>query len=210
MHLDDGGHGLGIGKLDVVEEAAAQERIRQLLLVVRGDDDDRPVAGGDCLARLVDVELHAIELLQEVVRELDVGLVDLVDEQDRAPLHLERVPELAAADVVADVLDSLVAELPVAQTRDRVVLVKTLLGLGRRFDVPLDDGCAKRLRNLERELSFARARLTFDEEGPLERDRGVDGDLEIVGRHIAPRPVKLPCRRLGHRFLILHRLGAGH
>jgi hypothetical protein len=31
---------------------------------------------------LVDVELHPIELLQQVVREFDVRLVDLVDQQD--------------------------------------------------------------------------------------------------------------------------------
>jgi hypothetical protein len=40
--------------------------------------------GFDRLAGLVDMELHPVELLQEVVRELDVGLVDLVDQQDRA------------------------------------------------------------------------------------------------------------------------------
>ena len=41
MDLDDPRHGLSVGKLDVVEEAAAQEGVRQLLLVVGGDDDDR-------------------------------------------------------------------------------------------------------------------------------------------------------------------------
>jgi hypothetical protein len=35
------------------------------------------------LARLVDVELHPVELAQQVVGELDVGLVDLVDQQHR-------------------------------------------------------------------------------------------------------------------------------
>ena len=44
---------------------------------------------GRCVAlmvssRLVDVELHAVELLQQVVGELDVGLVDLVDQQHGA------------------------------------------------------------------------------------------------------------------------------
>ena len=38
----------------------------------------------DGLVGLVDVEFHPIEFLQEVVRELDVGLVDLVDQQDWA------------------------------------------------------------------------------------------------------------------------------
>ena len=36
-------HRLLVGEADVVEEAAAQEGVRQFLLVVRGDDDDRPV-----------------------------------------------------------------------------------------------------------------------------------------------------------------------
>src|SRR5688572_26026978 len=109
MHLDDAVHGLGVGELDVVEEAAAQKGVRQLLLVVRGDDDDRAPLRAHRLAGLVDVELHAVELEQEVVRELDVGLVDLVDEEHRPRLGGEGVPELAALDVVADVGDARVA-----------------------------------------------------------------------------------------------------
>ena len=35
-------------------------------------------------AGLVDMELHAVELVQQVVGKLDVGLVDLVDQQHRA------------------------------------------------------------------------------------------------------------------------------
>src|SRR5690606_17105234 len=108
----------------------------QLLLVVRGDDDDGPAPRPDGLARLVDVELHAVELLQQVVRELDIGLVDLVDEEDRADLHLEGLPELAAPDVVADVLDARIAELAIAQTTDGIVLVEALMGLGGRLYVP--------------------------------------------------------------------------
>ena len=64
-----------------MEEAAAQERVRQLLLVVARDHDDRALTRLDELARLVDEELHPVELEQQVVRELDVGLVDLVDQQ---------------------------------------------------------------------------------------------------------------------------------
>jgi hypothetical protein len=43
VHVDDLLHRLGVGELDVVEEAAAQERVGQLLLVVRGDEDERPM-----------------------------------------------------------------------------------------------------------------------------------------------------------------------
>ena len=38
-------HGLGIGEADVVEEAAAQERVGQFLLVVRRDHHDRALGG---------------------------------------------------------------------------------------------------------------------------------------------------------------------
>ena len=76
--------------------------------------------------RLVDMELHPIELLQEVVGEFDVGLVDLVDQQHRQLGRGERLPQLAALDVVADVVDALVAELAVAQAGDRVIFVEAL------------------------------------------------------------------------------------
>ena len=82
MDVDDRLHRLAVGELDVVEEAAAQERVGQFLFVVRGDDDDRAFDGLHRFAGLVDVELHPIEFLQQVVRKLDVGLVDLVDQQD--------------------------------------------------------------------------------------------------------------------------------
>src|SRR5581483_3298345 len=45
MRFDDGPHRLDVGKPDVVEETAAQERVRQLFLIVRGDDDNRPARG---------------------------------------------------------------------------------------------------------------------------------------------------------------------
>ena len=63
----------------------------------------RPVPGLDQLARLVDVELHAVEFAQQVVRELDVGLVDLVDQQRHRLLGREGLPQHALDDVVADV-----------------------------------------------------------------------------------------------------------
>ena len=140
MHADDARHGLGVGKADEVEEAPAQERVRQLLLVVAGDDHDRAHACLDELTRLVDPELHAVEFEQQVVWKLDVGLVDLVDQQHSLLLRRKRLPELATDDVVADVVDLRVAELRVAQTRDRVVLIQPVLRLRRRLDVPAKSG----------------------------------------------------------------------
>ena len=55
-------------------------------------------------------EAHAIELVEQVVRELEVGLVDLVDEEHDALRRRERAAERAELDVVADVLHVAVAE----------------------------------------------------------------------------------------------------
>ncbi len=99
----------------------------------------------DRLAGLVDVELHPVEFLQQVVGELDVGLVDLVDQQHDRSVRLEGLPELALADVVGHVVHPLVAQLAVAQAADGVVFVKALLRRGGGFDVPLDHRQAERL-----------------------------------------------------------------
>src|SRR3984885_5127402 len=61
MRFDYPEHLLGVGKADVVKEAAAQEGIGQLLLVVGGEDEDGPQARLDRLSGLVDVKLHLIE-----------------------------------------------------------------------------------------------------------------------------------------------------
>ena len=69
------------------------------------------------------MELHPVEFLQQVVGELDVGLVDLVDQQHHLAGGGEGLPELAAPDVVGDVVDPRVAKLAVAQPADRVVFI---------------------------------------------------------------------------------------
>jgi hypothetical protein len=116
--------------------------------------------------------------------KLDIGLVDLVDEQHRPLVRDEGDPQLAAPDVVADVLDAGVAELAVAQARHRVVLVKALQRLGGRFHMPFEERRREALGDLDGEHGLAGTRLALDQQRPLERDRGIDGDLEVVGRHI--------------------------
>ena len=41
---------------------------------------------------LVNEKLHAIELEQQIIGELDVGLVDLVNQHNRLLVGIERIP----------------------------------------------------------------------------------------------------------------------
>jgi hypothetical protein len=148
-----------------MEEAAAQEGVRQFLLVVAGDEHDRAVVRLDGLLRLVDEELHPVELLQEIVGELDVGLVDFVDQQHRLQVGRKRFPQFAAHDVVADVVDLFVAELGVTQARHGVVFVEALGRLGRGLDVPLDERAVERARDFLGEHRLAGAGLPLTSSG---------------------------------------------
>src|SRR6202044_2578979 len=56
MHVDDLCHRRFVREADVMKEAAPQERVGQLLLVVARDHDHGPVLGLDGLARFVGIE----------------------------------------------------------------------------------------------------------------------------------------------------------
>jgi len=71
-------------QLDVVEDAAAQEGLGEAALAVAGDDDDGRRVVNSCLSSTLSRwvrEAVLRQLLQQVVRQVAVGLVDLVDEQ---------------------------------------------------------------------------------------------------------------------------------
>ena len=173
MHVDDLLHQRAVGELDEVEHAAAQERVRQFLLVVRGDDHDGPLLRDHLVARLGDREAHLVELAQQVIRELDVGFVDFVDQQHLALFALEGASHRAHADVGADVRDIALAETRVVETLHGVVDVEPFLRLGRGLDVPALDREAEALGDVLREQRLAGARLAFDQQRAFERDRAV-------------------------------------
>ena len=62
MDVDDALHGPLVRELNVVEEAAAQEGVGEFLLIVGGNDDQRPMLCLDRAVQLVAVEFHAVEL----------------------------------------------------------------------------------------------------------------------------------------------------
>src|SRR6185437_12609920 len=55
----------------------------------------------------------------------------------------------------------------------------SLLRLGGRLDVPLEERLAEGARDLLGEQRLAGAGLALDQQRPLEGDRGVDGDLQL-------------------------------
>jgi hypothetical protein len=85
--------------------------------------------------------------------------------------------------------------LTVAQTADGVVLIKAVVGLCRRLDVPCDQGRIERRRHFIGQNGLACARLTLDEQRALQRDGGIDRDLQFLGGDIvrgALEPVVRP------------------
>ena len=117
--------------------------------------------------------LHAIEFLEKIVRELDVGLIDLVDQKNRPFVRDEGLPEFAALDVVPNILDARITQLAVAQPGHRIVFVETLQRLGCRLDVPLDQGGGEGLGDFERQDGLARTGLALDERRALQGNRGM-------------------------------------
>ncbi|MNO50669.1 hypothetical protein D3C76_410500 [compost metagenome] len=186
-----------------MEEAAAQEGIRQFFFVVGGNDDDRALLGLDGLVDFVDVELHLVEFLQQVVGELDVGLVDFVDQQDDPLLGFECLPQLALFQIVAYVVDLVHAQLRIAQAADRVVLVEALVRLGSGLDVPSDQLAAKGLGQLLGQHGFTGAGLTLYQQRPLQGNRCVDRELEVVCSDICAGAFELHLpilERIARRF----------
>ena len=121
--------------------------------------------GANGLSGLVAIKLHAIDLAQQIIWELDVCLIDLVNQQYDGLVRSKSLPEDPLNDVVFDVFNAFatIAELTVPKTADGVVLVEALLRFGGRFDVPLQQRHAQRLGNFLCQHGLAGPRLTFDQ-----------------------------------------------
>ena len=168
MDPDDVGHQLSVGKLNIVEDAPAQEGVGQLLLCVGGDDHHRAVVGLHGAACLRNVELHPVQLPQQVVGELQVRLVDLVDEENHLLVVGKGLPQLAQAHVLLDIVHPLAAELAVVEALDHVVDVQAVLGLGGGLDVPDNQLLAQSLGDGLGQHGLAGARLPLDQQGLLQ------------------------------------------
>jgi hypothetical protein len=158
--------------------------------VVRRDDHDRPLACRDLVTGLDDGKPHLVELAKQIVGKFHVCLVDLVDQQHVTPLGREDAPERAHADVVANVRHVAAAETAVVEALHGIVDVEALSGLGRRLHVPALHRHGERICHMTRQQGFAGARLSLNEQRPLERERTVDGVDQRLGGDVAGRAGK--------------------
>ena len=179
MHIYDFLHGGFVGKTDVVEQAAPQKSIRQFFFIVRGDDHDRAMDGFDGSLQFVHVKFHPIEFEQQVIREFDVGLVDLINQQHYCFIRSERFPQFAFFDVVADVVNAFFAQLGVAEAGHRIILIQALLGQGGRLDVPGEQFFTQSIGNFVGQEGFSRARFSFDQQGALQINGRIDRNLQF-------------------------------
>ena len=121
------------------------------------------------LVELVDMEGHLVELVQKVVRELDVRLVYLVDEEHHLLVRGKRLAELTQLDILPDVGDVLVLETGVVQPLHRIVDVKSVLRLSGRLDIPDEQLLAQCPGDAVGKQRLARARLALDDERLADR-----------------------------------------
>ncbi|OPZ11872.1 MAG: hypothetical protein BWZ07_01716 [Alphaproteobacteria bacterium ADurb.BinA280] len=140
------------------------------------------------------MELHAVEFLQQIIRKLDVGLVDFIDQQHHPLCVVKRFPQLAAPNVMPHIVNTRITQLRIAQSTHRVVFVQALLRLGGRLHVPGQQGRAKRVGHFLREHGLARPRFSLDQQRPLQGDGRVHRQLQGLGGDITLSTLELHWR----------------
>ena len=198
---------LAVGKGDEVEHAATEKRVGQLLFGVGRDHHHRPFARHHLVAGLADGEAHAVELVQKIVRELEVGFVDLVDEQHHPLGRGECFSERAKADVVANIAHVPVAEARIVEALHGVVEVEAVLSAGGRLHRPVDEAHVQRGGDRLGELGLAGAGFAAHQQRSLERQRAVDRGLEAARSEVAIGA--LESLKVAHRARTLARRSDG-
>jgi hypothetical protein len=160
----------------------------QLARAVRRQHHERPPRGPD-RAQLGDRDREVGEELEQERLELVVGAVDLVDQQHRLPLVLERLEQRAPQQELApEQLPGLAAGLrradrqelaPVVPVVDRVVEVDALVAL------QADQPRAGRRREGTRHLRLPHPRLALEQQRLIELRREVDSGAQTPVGEVA-------------------------
>ena len=92
MHIDNLLHGVFVGKADVMEKAAPQERIGQFFFVIAGDENNRSVFGDNGFAGFVAIKFHAIEFTQQIIGKFNISFVDFIYQQHHLFISFKGAP----------------------------------------------------------------------------------------------------------------------
>ena len=84
-------------------------------------------------------------------------------------------------------MHAIITQLRVTQTSDGVIVIKSLLGLGRRLDVPFEKRPVERRCNLHRQLRLSGARFTLDQDRSLQRNCRIDRHHQDVRCDVGTR-----------------------
>ena len=170
MYVYDLFHLLCIREFNVVEDTSAQECIRQFLFGIGCDDHDRSVLRLDRFFGFVDIKFHLVQFPQQVIREFQVCLVDLIDQQNHLLVRSKRLSQLAQLDILLDIRNISLSKLAVVQSLHSIVHIKSFLCLRRGFDAPDDQIHIQCLGNRFSQHGLASARLALDQKRLLQRD----------------------------------------
>src|SRR5581483_1183458 len=202
---------------DPVVEAPPLERVVELSRPVGGEDHVRPLPRLD-RAELRDRHLEVREHLEQERLELLVGPVDLVDQEQRPPLGLERFEHGSADQELAAEQLRLVhrAGLGCAYVQELagvVPLVHRVRDVEALVALQPDERRAERRRERLRGLGLPDSGLAFEEERLLEGEREVERRREPavgqvqrpgergleLGDRLVRHPPTVPSCRVGPR-----------
>ncbi len=186
---------------DPVVQAAALDRIVDLARAVRGDDHDRRRGGAHGFP-LGNRDLEVRQHLEQIRLERLVGAIEFVDQQHRRPRVRKQCPQQRALDQEAlriQLLRDLVArgagrfsEADLDQLARDVPLVRGRVDVEALVTLQPDQFGIERRRQHLGDLGLAGARLTLDEQRPLQlqrqKHRGRQlavGDVVLRGQQFA-------------------------
>ena len=137
MDCKDFPHHVRLGEGNVMEIAATQKRIGQVLLGVGCDNNHRPFPGFNGFVDFNDIKFHLVQDIQHVILEIRICLIDLVDQKNHPFIRYKGLADLSHLDILFDITDiSLgVTETAVIEPGEGIILVQGLYKFHARFDI---------------------------------------------------------------------------
>ncbi len=139
------------------------------------------------------VELHPVELPEKVIRELQIGLVYLVDEKHHLLLGFECLPHLSELDIVSDIIHIFTAELAVVEPLHGIIHIEAVLRLRGGLDIPRYQTLSESLGHCLSKHRLASARFALYEKRLLERDGHIYCGKQFLTGDILARTLKFIC-----------------